>query len=74
MIEMTIAPIEQIEMKVVSGGHTYPTYQGPYTFTPSAEEQTIEISRMVARQDITIGAIPSNYGRITWDGSTLTVS
>ena len=49
-------------------------YDGPYELTPSAEEQTIPIIGKTARQNITVNPIPSNYGLITWDGSTLTVS
>lgn len=49
-------------------------YDGPYEFTPSQATQTIEIENKKATQDITINPIPSNYGLITWDGSTLTVS
>lgn len=49
-------------------------YTGEYEFTPSAETQTIPTSNKALAQDITINPIPSNYGLITWDGSTLTVS
>lgn len=49
-------------------------YDGPYEFTPSGEAQTIEIENHKAIQNITINPIPSNYGLITWNGSTLTVS
>ena len=51
-----------------------PKYAGPYEFTPTAEEQTVRIARMQATQDITINAVPNNYGRITYNGSVLTVS
>lgn len=51
-----------------------PRYDGSYTFTPSSEQQTIVIDHQMAMQDIVIEAIPSNYGRITWNGSTITVS
>ena len=51
-----------------------PRYDGDYVFTPSQQEQTIPIKDLMARQDITIEAIPNNYGLITWDGSTITVS
>lgn len=50
------------------------SYAGEYEFTPTEQEQTISIAGKVARNDITINPIPSNYGLITWDGSTLTVS
>lgn len=64
----------------VTGGLTIPTerpvreYEGAYEFTPSQSEQTVEIGGLWAREDIIIKPIPSNYGLIEWDGSTLTVS
>ena len=64
----------------MSGILTIPTsggmevYDGPYEFTPSEEAQTIDITYKTAMSDITINAIPSNYGLITWDGTKLTVS
>ena len=50
------------------------TYKGAYTFTPSQQTQTIDIAGKQATQNITINPIPSNYGLITWNGATLTVS
>ena len=52
----------------------YPDYDGETTFTPSAETQVIPTSHTVLLSDITINPIPSNYGLITWNGATLTVS
>ena len=49
-------------------------YKGPYSFTPSQEAQTIAITGLTPARDITIEPIPSNYGLVTWNGSTLTVS
>lgn len=49
-------------------------YSGPYEFTPGNAPQVVEIANKKATADITIGPIPDNYGLITWDGSTLTVS
>lgn len=49
-------------------------YAGPYVYSPGAEPQTVEISGMRATQNIIIEAVPQNYGLITWNGSTLTVS
>lgn len=51
-----------------------PEYTGSYEVTPSSQTQTIPIMGMKAVQDITVDPIPSNYGLITWNGSTLTVS
>lgn len=49
-------------------------YTGDYNITPTAQQQTIPIIGKTARQNITVGPIPQNYGLITWNGSTLTVS
>ena len=49
-------------------------YSGPYEVTPSEETQTLETALKTAMQNIVINPIPSNYGRISWDGAVLTVS
>ena len=51
-----------------------PAYEGDYTITPSAEEQILVTRNLRMTDNITINPIPSNYGLITWNGSTLTVS
>lgn len=51
-----------------------PVYGGAYEYTPSAEEQTINIAHKEAVEDIIVHAIPNNYGLITWNGAVLTVS
>ena len=58
---------------------TYPTnYPSPYSgaveVTPGAETQVLNTAGHSLYQNITVNPIPSNYGLITWDGSTLTVS
>ena len=63
----------------VSGGLSItriepPEYTGSYYFAPSNEIQTISIANQKATDDITIDAIPNNYGLITWNGAYLTVS
>ena len=49
-------------------------FDGEYEYTPSEEMQVIPIYGKRATQDITINPIPSNYGRIDWNGAVLTVS
>lgn len=51
-----------------------PSYTGSYEVTPSSETQTLETDSFYMNGNITINPIPSNYGLITWNGSTLTVS
>lgn len=49
-------------------------YTGEYEVTPSAEAQTLQTNGLRMLGNVTINPIPSNYGLITWDGITLTVS
>lgn len=49
-------------------------YDGSYEWTPTQQTQTIPIADKKATADIVINPIPSNYGLITYDGSTITVS
>ena len=56
------------------GGSIYPAYDGPTTVTPNGEVQVEHTAGTVLLADIIINPIPSNYGLITWNGSTLTVS
>ena len=49
-------------------------YDGSYEWTPTDETQVIPIEYKTANRNITINPIPSNYGLITWNGATLTVS
>lgn len=51
-----------------------PAYEGSYELTPSAEAQVIQTNGLRMTSDLTIAPIPNNYGLITWDGTTITVS
>ena len=54
--------------------HDLPVYSGQTEVTPSEETQTLQTANRTVLQNIVVNPIPSNYGRITWNGSTLTVS
>ena len=49
-------------------------YSGSYSVTPSSTAQTLPTNGKTLQADIVINPVPSNYGLITWDGSTITVS
>ena len=49
-------------------------YDGPYDATPSSAAQTFATTGKLMTADFTVNPIPSNWGLITWNGSTLTVS
>lgn len=61
--------------KAEQGIPIYPAaYSGTYTITPSSETQILNTEGLMMTRNVTINPIPSNYGLITWNGSTLTVS
>jgi len=49
-------------------------YAGPYEATPTASAQTFPTTGKLMVREFTVNPIPSNWGLITWNGSTLTVS
>lgn len=51
-----------------------PVYDGAYEVTPTQDTQTLVTDGKQMTGDVIIHPIPSNYGLITWNGSTLTVS
>lgn len=63
-LDMTVGVYAQI------GEH----YHGSYEVTPSSEAQVLDTNTLILDGNITIDPIPSNYGLISWDGSTITVS
>lgn len=54
--------------------HDLPVYSGQTEITPSGDTQVLQTANRTVLQNIIINPIPSNYGLITWNGSTLTVS
>lgn len=66
--------LEMADVKMERMSYPAKRYDGSYDFTPSDEEQVIAISGQIAEQNIVIHPIPQNYGRVAWDGNTLTVS
>lgn len=51
-----------------------PIYDGAHEVTPSEETQILATEGKALNENIIVKPIPSNYGLITWDGTTLTVS
>lgn len=51
-----------------------PVYDGATEITPSNQAQVLQTSNKAVTRNIVVNPIPSNYGLITWNGSTLTVS
>lgn len=51
-----------------------PDYEGPTVVVPSDSAQTLSTEGTTLMSDIVVQPIPSNWGRISYDGSTITVS
>ena len=73
-IDLEVDGAEAYDFPVEAKESGYAIYTGSYTVTPSAEAQVLPSKDSVLLQNITIAAIPQNYGLITWNGSILTVS
>ena len=64
-----VALVESSELRIVE----YPTYEGPTTVTPSDAPQVLSTAGRVVLDAITINPIPSNWGRVTWNGSVIAI-
>lgn len=74
-MRFTIGAVDGASLKTETGIPLYPSpYTRTYTVTPSEEEQTLETAGLMMTSNVKVEPIPSNYGLITWNGSTLTVS
>ena len=49
-------------------------YEGEYEVTPSEDTQVLFTDGKVLSRNVTVHPIPSNWGKITWNGAVLTVS
>ena len=58
----------------VSRSDAIPIYSDGYTVTPGEKAITINCSGKRMSQDIIVSPIPSNYGRVEWNGVALRVS
>lgn len=54
------------------GGGT--PYSGRYEVTPSESTQVLETAYRKMAANVVVNPIPSNYGLVTYNGSTITVS
>lgn len=69
---------QQAALSVHVGGLMYDRgadmYEGAYEVTPTREGFVLPTSGLRMADNLRVNPIPSNWGLITWNGSTLTVS
>lgn len=58
---------------VIKVGSVASDYQGPTEVTPTEQRQVLSTSGKTLGTNIVVNPIPSNYGRIAWDGRALKV-
>lgn len=64
-IDMEVATV----INTMAGEH----YEGATEVTPSEETQVLSTGGLIVDENISVLPIPSNYGRIAWNGSVLMV-
>ena len=74
LVGMTVSENSATTLNVDGEVFSPKTYHGSYSVTPSSDGQVLPTAGMALREDIVVDPIPSNYGLITWNGSTITVS
>ena len=68
-----LSGIDTLAAEITLGGSGTP-YEGDYVVTASDTVQILETKDLMMLDNITVNPVPSNYGLITWDGTTLMVS
>jgi hypothetical protein len=74
IVGVTSGTVHPSKVEVATIEFPYERYTGSYEVTPAAQSQTISTKDKLMTDNIVINPIPSNYGLIEWNGSTLTVS
>ena len=63
------------ECGIITRVHDHvPAYHGEITVTPGEETIVLSTQGKMLADDVTVKAIPRNYGLISWDGKKLRVS
>lgn len=73
-VSLEVGGVDVQALKVGAAVIDTPPYTGEYSVTPTSTAQTLSTAGYALRGNITIEAIPSNYGLITYNGSIITVS
>ena len=72
--EVTIGRSDDIVIDVTKpDGGLPPGYDGVYEVTPSDEEQRLPTKNRLTKNDIIVKPIPSNYGKVSYNGAVLMI-
>lgn len=74
-IKLKVNDGDAFTFKAEQGIPIYPNqYQGPTEVTPGESLQTLETRGLMMTDHVKVNPIPNNYGLITFNGTTITVS
>lgn len=74
-IEQNLHEIElNCDTVIEASSRHIPKYEGEYEITPGDDAVTLETKDLMMLDNVTINPIPSNYGKIGWNGAYLTVT
>ena len=75
---VNVTGTEELQLAGINRAYSPEVYDGEYEITPGDSAQVLQTAGLVMTGNVTVKAIPGtpadNWGRITWDGSKLTVS
>lgn len=73
-VALSVGSVGGVSLRVGAPIYANEAYGGEYSVTPSTTAQVLPTRNQTMKHDLTIEPIPSNYGLITYNGSTITVS
>ena len=73
-IENNLEEVELDNDVVIEVGGIVPIYTGDYDVTPTDHAIVLNTKDLELVENVVVNPIPSNWGRIGWNGSYLTVS
>lgn len=74
-VRLKVGQSNSVHLSASEGVPVYPpTYTGQTEVIPTSEEQVLLTGGLYVADNIKVKPIPNNYGLITYNGSTITVS
>lgn len=75
-VKVNLSSGDVLKVEVMQGIINKPstdTYKGNYRVTPNQSKQILNTSGKTLTDNIVVEPIPSNYGKIIWNGSAITI-
>lgn len=63
----------EVMQGIINKPETGEIYKGNYKVTPNQSKQILNTSGKTLTDNIVVEPIPSNYGKIIWNGSAITI-